>query len=394
MYKLRIFSSTLFQGLLYTALSLACLHVSPSFSATKEATLEQLQQVLDNYRAKMHIPGMAMSITSHDKRNPHHYVLVSGTTTLHGANPVEASNLFQVGSITKSFTAAIVLQLETNPQYNFNINQPLSTWLPQYPQWGDITVKQLLNHTSGIYNYTDSITDDMTNKQWTLQELVAIAAKHPLYFKPGHGWHYSNTNYTLAAMVVQVLTGKTISEEMESLIAKAKLHDTYYLARPYPLDILSRMVHGYNKDKKDITEENMSWANAAGAIVSNAADIDKWTNELLTPKVILPKKQLLEMQSVVCQKKSTKAGCQYPGMPTTTSNAPTYGLGIAHYKKLWWHDGSTGGYSAIFIYYIPKKFTISITADIGDIEMTNDFHALTQKVSEILLKSTNALTVR
>lgn len=381
---------SVFKNALPWVLSVLTMTYAPfGFSSTNDHVRLQLQKALDNYRIKTGIPGIAMSFTFHDKNHAVHYSLTSGTTTLNGKTPIQKNTLFQVGSITKSLTAAVVLRTEADPKYKFNIDQPLSKWLPQYPQWGIITIRQLLNHTSGIYNYVESVSggdistkNKFSTQHWTAQELVSIAAKHPLYFKSGRGWHYSNTNYILAGMVVEAVTGQKIEQKMRELISIADLKNTYYKPDSYPSDLLSRMAHGYNAQNDDITRDNLSWARTAGALISTATDIDKWTSELLTPNALLPKKQLLEMQTVVFQdKKSTQAG------------APTYGLGIARYKSIWFHDGGMAGYTAIFISSKSKHATVTVTANIANKKVENEFRPLMRSVSELLFGSTHALVV-
>ena len=195
-------------------------------------------------------------------------------------------------------------------------------------------------------------------------------------------------------MVIKAVTGKSVEQEMKAEIKKANLNNTFYITSSYSNKILDSLVHGYNLNKRDITEENMSWAGAAGALVSNAEDIDKWADALFKPNAILPAKQLVEMETLVCQIKEIGSGCKYAGMPTKSANVPTYGLGVAHYKNNWWHDGSTEGYSGIFMNNSSRHITISILSNTGDTHITNDFSPLTKRMSKIILNSNNEFIVK
>ena len=219
--------------------------------------------------------------------------IYSGNTEILDKQPINSSNLYQIGSITKSFIAVIILQLEAAPKYHFNIDDKLSVYLPQYAEWGDVTIRQLLNMTSGIPDYLadDTYLQDLTNnpyKQWLPEEQISYVAKKSLLFPPGTKWNYSNTNYILAGLIINKLTGHTVEEEINKRFLAAhnssQLHfkNTFYVSHQYPTHIISRMVHGYRFGgnigkfiplKTDITNFSLSYAGAAGAIVSNTEDV-------------------------------------------------------------------------------------------------------------------------
>lgn len=127
----------------------------------------------------------------------------------------------RIGSITKTFTATVVLQLVD--EHKLGLDDPVSTYLPAVPNGSNITVRQLLNMTSGLFNYTE---DDGFNQMWDAQpgwvwadaELLAAAFAHPPYFPPGKGFHYSNTNYELLGMIAAKLGGAPLAELMKHRI--------------------------------------------------------------------------------------------------------------------------------------------------------------------------------
>jgi D-alanyl-D-alanine carboxypeptidase len=311
---------------------------------------EGIQKIIDQDRIKFKIPGIQVSISCPGENTPRNFV--SGTTTQEKTIPVKPDNLFQIGSETKSFTATIILKLEANGL--LSINDPIGKWLPQYPAWKNITIKQLLNHTSGVVDYFD--TDEFTNtetetnfqKQWSSEELVNLVINVSPYFAPGQGFHYSNTNYVLAGMIISVITGKSVEEEMQTLLFEPLLlSNTYYLPFPYSNDIMQRMAHGYYPVKihepyEDSTDYNMSEADAAGAIVSTSEDTAIWLKKLFTSNV-LPEKQRNEMMTLVDMDN---------GQPIARASKKSgYGLGILRHVvisgvEIWGHDGSTFGYNS------------------------------------------------
>ena len=266
----------------------------------------------------------------------------TGHTDFSEKQQVNTTNLYQIGSITKSFISAIILQLEATPQFHFNIDDKLTTYLPQYPEWGKVTVRQLLNMTSGIPDYLadENYLKDLANnpyKQWDPDEQIDYVAKKPLQFTPGTKWDYSNTNYILAGMIINKVTGHSVEEEINNRFlapnnsSHIQLKNTFYVSHLYPSTIISRMVRGYRFGgdigkfvpiKTDITDFSLSYAGAAGAIVSNTADINRWILALLTANKILPAKQLAEFTTLV----STATGKPLP-VPSA-SDPDGFGLGI------------------------------------------------------------------
>ena len=185
-------------------LSSTCLFVTvllsafTSISCGGESPIEtQLQQVLDKGISKYEARGVSAAVIYHDGK------VWTGTSGIsHGTVPIEPDMLFAIGSITKNFVAALTLQLVE--EGILSLDDPLSKWLPEYRHVdSSATLRQLLNHTSGIYMFwsNEKIWEDLTkdeSKIWTPEEVLSYI-KEP-YFAPGEGYRYSNTNYLLMAM--------------------------------------------------------------------------------------------------------------------------------------------------------------------------------------------------
>lgn len=337
---------------------------------------EEIQHLIDNDRLKYHIPGIEISIHCAEESFIHDFA--SGTTTIDGNAPIQTNHLFQIGSETKSFIATIILQLEGEGL--LSIEDSLSNYLENLPpSWQNITIEQLLNHQSGIFNYTDVLEVMVRenkfdlSKTWTSNELVQLVVDKALYFPPGSGWHYSNTNYVLAGQIIEKITQRSIAEELQSrLFTPLQLNNTYYLPSIYTDNMLQRMAHGYSErglfpdEPRDITSTNNSWANAAGAIVATSHDTAQWFRHLMNGSLLAPQ-QMTELMSVVDAT-----------LPNTTQKID-YGLGVIHDKKTfqeeaWWHSGGTLGYSALMIWL--KDSDIVITANISHINATRDIYVI------------------
>ncbi|MFF9863858.1 serine hydrolase domain-containing protein [Streptomyces sp. NPDC013953] len=259
---------------------------------------------------------------------------------------------YRVGSITKTFVATVVLQLEAEGR--LDLDDTVERWLPGVVRGNGhdgrkITIRQLLNHTSGIYNVTADPgfqkkvfgPDFLRHRYdtWTPQQLVAIAMQHRPDFAPGTDWRYSNTNYVLAGLVIEKATGRPYGKEVERrILTPLKLRATsvpgtdprmpkpsgraYSTLSPEP----GGQVH-------DVTELNPSIAWAAGEMVSDSADLQRFVRALLKGK-LLPPRQMKEMTTTVPVSKDT------PSL--------RYGLGLFAQKlscgkEVWGHSGGIHG---------------------------------------------------
>ena len=170
----------------------------------RAALRHDLTHYLTTRRKAEHISAVSLRVTYPGTKPA--ISLATGTTRYDGGPPVPASALWQVGSNTKAFTAVILLQLEAEGK--LSINDPLGKWLPQYPAWRDVTIKQLLNMTSRIPNYAlqpafaAAIAADPATR-FTAARLVSYAVGVPLAPK---GFAYSDTNYILAQMIIERVT--------------------------------------------------------------------------------------------------------------------------------------------------------------------------------------------
>jgi D-alanyl-D-alanine carboxypeptidase len=228
---------------------------------------------------------------------------------------MRAADRYRIASVSKAFVSVLILQLEAEGK--LAIDEPVAKYLPGIvPNGGAISLRELMNHTSGLFNYTDDaafVNDPITNfsRAWTPSELLALAFAHPPNFAPGTNWSYSNTNYIVLGLVVEAVTGKPLGQVLqERIFTPLALTSTSF---PLTIQLAPDFVHGYIKLQGapliDITPGlNPTFGWAAGGIVSNAHDVTIFYRALFTGK-LLPTPQLAEME-------------------TTTPSAGTYGLGI------------------------------------------------------------------
>ena len=229
-------------------------------------------------------------------------VAASGLADLATKTPIAVGDRVRIGSLTKTFVATVVLQLEA--EHLLSISDTVSRWLPGLvPGGADITIRELLQHFSGLYSYTNdpgfqqALTADPT-RVWRPTELVRIAVAHPPVFPPGTTFAYSNTDYVLLGMIIRAATGHSVGQELRDRIFEPlDLRDTSF---PYADPHLPRpFAHGYvlgTAGPVDTTVMSPSWLGAAGGMVSTAPDLARFYTALFGGK-LLPAAQLRELMA-------------------------------------------------------------------------------------------------
>jgi D-alanyl-D-alanine carboxypeptidase len=247
----------------------------------------ELQQQLDQIVAAG-APGAAAWVR--DQRGVQQ--AASGVADLRTGRPMRADLHYRAGSLTKSLVATVVLQLVAEGR--LSLQDSLQRWLPGILPYGDqVTVEQLLRHTSGVPDYIQTVFLSLYGsrqarfRSWTPQELVGVVAGQPSDFPPGTATSYSNTGYILLGLIVEAATGNTLGQELDRRILRPLgLHDTYFpvnaaglpspKSRGYsvPLSPQGQLLAG---PLLDVTIYNPSFAWAAGALISTFADLTRFS---------------------------------------------------------------------------------------------------------------------
>jgi D-alanyl-D-alanine carboxypeptidase len=192
---------------------------------------------------------------------------------------------YRIGSITKTFTAAIILQLVEEGK--LTLNTRLADFFSQLPNAADITIEQLLRHRSGLFNFTNSPAyQQWMGKPKTELDLIQIFIDNGTVFTPDEKFEYSNTNFVLLAFIIEKIEKKSFAEVLEDRITKSlNLTNTYYGGK---IGAKSNEAKSYtmNKEWTLATETDMSIPTGAGAIVSTPTDLNKFFYALFTGKVV------------------------------------------------------------------------------------------------------------
>ncbi|MGG0730924.1 serine hydrolase domain-containing protein [Bacillus paramycoides] len=311
-------------------------------SSSHTSTQRDRNSVKQAMRDTLHLgfPGILVKTSEGGKT----WGYAAGIADLRTKKPMKTDFRFRIGSVTKTFTATVLLQLAG--ENRLNLDESIEKWLPGVIQGNgydgkQITIRQVLNHTSGIANYIQSKDFDImdTKKTYTAEELVKMGLSLPPDFAPGKGWSYSNTGYVLLGILIEKVTGNSYAEEIENrIIEPLELSNTFL---PGNSSVIPGTNHarGYVQpdgasELKDVTYYNPSMGSSAGDMISTADDLNKFFSYLLSGK-LLKEQQLKQMLTTV---------------PTGRAELGEYGLGIYETKlpngvSIWGHSGGIPGFS-------------------------------------------------
>jgi D-alanyl-D-alanine carboxypeptidase len=323
---------------------------TPAAPAT-EAGLQRMVEAIVDAGA----PGATMNVR--DRRSTRAFT--SGLADLEDGRELRADDRFRAGSITKTFVAVRTLQLVE--EGTLDLDAPVATYRPRLLPHGDeITIRQLLNHTSGLFNYTaddDFLERYVNGERFRPRELVEYSTRHPLDFPPGERHQYSNTGYVVLGLVLRAVAGEPVRAQLhEHVIAAAGLLETTFPVRRG--DLPGNHARGYVRlpggelfDVTELLHPSAVWT--AGALVSTAADLSKFNRALLGGDLLEPD-SLAEMQETV------PAG---PGVG--------YGLGLLELElpcgPVYGHDGIFAGFGSFLIGTADgaRQAAVGFNVDIG-----------------------------
>ncbi|MGO1055168.1 serine hydrolase domain-containing protein [Crossiella sp. CA198] len=359
-----------------TALTVALLAGAAPEAAARPDRPE-LQQAV---QAFVDIGFAGMQARVHDQRGE--WTGSAGVRELGETARPPTDGRFRIGSNTKTFVATMVLQLVAEGR--IGLDSPAAGHLPRFALDPRITVRMLLAHTSGIFNHTGEVDPDgtvvpglpSTGQDWVdnrfrgyqPDELVRFALARPARFAPGTGWSYSNTNYALAALLIEQVTGRSYAEELQRRILRPLGLDSTVAPGKWP-GIPGPHAHGYYRYQHagqthtvDVTRQNPSLLFASGDLISTTQDLHTFFAALMGGR-LLPAPLLAEMRR-------------------TSPHSNGFGLGVRVQElgpdcggTLFFHNGSTIGYGAL-MYSTPdgsRTLTASVTGGDAEVDLANAF---------------------
>lgn len=343
----------------YAILILFTLITAPISQAQDSTLAADVDSILEYY-AGADDPGVVLLVSTSDGTQ----IAARGLADLEAGIPVKTSDRFRIGSITKTFVATIVLQLAEEEA--LALDDAMADYLPaevaENIEYGDeITIRQLMNMTSGIPDYLESeafyeVIANTPDYPWTAAETVTYAYDLEAYFPPGEGYAYSNTNYNLLQMIIESVTGSTLAQELQVRIFKPLGMDDSVLESPAALG--QGIAHGYADWDGDGVLDDVTFVNEGnglgdGGIISTADDLAIFARALFKGELLDPD-SMSEMMDFVAD-----------------GEGGLYGLGVAMYEGDFGtelgHSGATAGFQSNMV-YLPES-------DVVVVVLTNNFNS-------------------
>lgn len=335
----------------------------PAWAADDAAIAAAIDRAAQQAIAVGETPGLQVAVYKDGKP-----LLVKGygTGSLELAMPVGNDSVFRIGSVTKQFTAAALVKLEEEGK--LSLDDLLSKYYPDYPRAGDITLKQMLHHTSGMHNYTEDESFlaqaalTKTPDQW-----VAYFAKMPKVqdFEPGTDWNYSNTAYFLLGAVVEKVEGRPLAKVLEARFFEPL--GLRHTALDDEREIVAGRVAGYDGEPgkfRNAAPISMTIPGGAGAMRSTAEDLARWNAALFGGKVLKPA-SLAAMTApgrLGNGRTSSEAITKKGGMPAGEYG---YALFISDYEghRKISHGGGIFGFNSSLSEFPGDRITVAVIAN-------------------------------
>ena len=318
--------------------------------AQRPGITDSITRYVESDLQRQHIPGASVAVLQGDR------VLLArgfGLANVELHVPASDSTIYQSGSMGKQFTAALVEMLVGEGRVH--LDDTITRWFPEGARvWNDITVRQLLTHTSGVPEYTDSTFDP--RKDYSEDDLVRLAAARPLDFRPGERWSYSNTGYLLLGALIRRVTGRFYGDLLrDSVFEPLRMRDSRVISEA---DIVPNRAAGYRLEGGQL--KNQEWVapslntTADGALYFTIRDLIKWAIALNEGRM------------------PSRAALDTAWTPVRLSDGATYPYGFAWYLSdqrghpRISHTGSWQGFKTVIARYPEYGITVIVLANLAE----------------------------
>jgi D-alanyl-D-alanine carboxypeptidase len=332
-------------------------------AAAKSPLAATLTPLVEQTMRELRVPGAIVGVVVPGQGT---WMQAFGVSDLKTRAPMRAGEHTRIGSITKTFTGTVVLTLVDEGK--LSLDDSLSRFEPAVQGAAAITVREMLNMTSGLYNYSEdpgfnASLDSQPDRIWSPAELVAISGRHPPDFPPGQGWHYSNTNTVLLGMIAEKVAGRPLSALMQERIFRPlSLRRTVFPERtssaipdPHPRGYMfgtnveslspSPPPVPLSEPPSDVTSANPSWGWAAGAGISTTSDLLRWAPALAKGTLLKPATQAQRLQWV-------------------GGGGAKYGLAIFDVQGYLGHNGELPGFQSFMGYNPANGVTLVVLTNL------------------------------
>lgn len=341
--------------LLVIAISFSGCSASPAPSNQQPTIESTVDEAVKVYVLRSGVPGVTVDLAQNGNTIYAQGYGYSDVSTKQAAKPTD---IFEIASITKQFTAAIIMKLQE--QGKLHVDDSMSTYLPQYGFPSAITLRMLLTHTSGLANYTSfSQFPDWSANGVPEATVLTAVSQAPLQFTPGTAYSYSNSNYFALGGIIEVVTGQSYESNLDQdIFQPLGLQNTYYELPPAAL-----AATGYDNSSgplEPVTPWTRSSAFAAGAMSANVYDLVTWENALMHGQAVSP--------------------ASFKEMTTSdgfVSNGQSYGFGLVlqtyNGHPVMWHNGGIAGFLTQELVFLDSGVTLAEFANLDTIDLNSGF---------------------
>ncbi len=297
------------------------------------------------------MPGMTVALA---KNGAMLYVQAYGVSNLSTSKATQTSSIFEIGSLTKQFTAALIMKLQE--QGKLHVDDSINDYLPEYRFPSAITLRMLLTHTAGLANYTGFTQyPDWARNGVSSATVLAAVSQTPLLFQPGTQYSYSNSNFFALGAIIEKVTGQSFEANLQQdIFQPLGLANTYYAVPPANQSATGYTVGGPGFTPALVVDRSAPFA--AGALSSNVYDLVAWDNALINGKVV---------SADSFKAMTTSNGFDMPGQGGTYG----FGLGLRTFnnRPTIWHNGAINGFTAETDVFLDSGFAVVV--------LTNDDNA-------------------
>jgi len=315
-----------------------------------ELIQNDIKTILDSIVENTGVPGLVAGVWAPNEGID--LVYSAGVADMETNEPISDQMVYRIGSETKTFTTTVLLQLVDEGL--LSLDDPLSKFLPDFPRGDEVSIRYLAGMRSGIQCFMELDTfwnEAFVNpdKNWTFDEEIALVKDLPFHFTPGTAFHYCNTNYILLGKIIEMVTGKSMEQNVKTrIIDPLELTNTSYLSS-------GSSIPGYHSKAYyggEVTTElpelseflDISWAGPAGCMVSDIYDLKKYSRALAGGELYSSE---LHQQRIICNDMGV-------GRPLN------YGLGIYESNGFYGHDGQLPGYTSLMVHSPERNCTIVV----------------------------------
>lgn len=351
-------------------------------SSIDEETSKKLLKIVTDARKELDVPSIQVSVIIPDQGK---WSCGAGWADPKQKRVATPSDIYHIGSISKMYTSAVIMKLVQ--EGIISLEDSLAKYMEGFPGSEKITIRHLLNHTSGIYNYTENkgfqIKTVLLRKQWSVNEMLELGEAGELYFQPGTEHYYSNTNYVILGYIAQRVTGKPFSTLLqEEFLTPLALDRTFFVIqdtlpadaiRGYDISLLGTGPLGIKKDMESLTIPFETSSFTAGGIVASASDVSEFTLALFEGEGL--NEESKAMMNVFIE--------------TVDEDVPQqtgYGLGLRRLEiggeELRGHTGIFPGFSNVSMYSPDKGYVITVLTNLSVVEVNNVIERILSEVLE------------